>query len=86
MMKIDHMGARGSFMIAEHETNAKVGKKNNRFSAELMHSQEEFSEERLKELLDKIDKQGARLTETPTYAELKAYRELVKTFVGEAVS
>lgn len=85
-MKIDNMSARSSLMIAEHEASAKVGKKNSRFSAELMHSQEEFSQERLKELLDKIDKQGAKLSETPTYAELKAYRELVKTFVGEAVS
>lgn len=85
-MKIDNLGARSSFMVAEHDASAKVGKKNNRFSTELMHTQEEFSKERLQELLDKIDKQGAKLTETPTYAELKAYRELVKTFVGEAVS
>lgn len=85
-MKIDHMGARGSFAVAEHDSNAKVGKKNNSFSAELSHSKEEFSKERLNELLEKIDKQGAKLTETPTYAEMKAYRELVKTFIGEAVS
>lgn len=85
-MKIDNMSTRSSFMVAEHESNAKVGKKNSRFSAELSHSQEEFSQERLNELLAKIDKQGAKLTETPTYAELKEYRDLVKTFVGEAVS
>lgn len=85
-MKIDNMGARSSFMVAGRDVNSKVGKNNSRFSAELMHTQEEFSQERLQELLSKIDKQGAKLTETPTYAELKAYRELVKTFVGEAVS
>ena len=40
----------------------------------------------MNELLEKIDKQGAKLTQTPTYSELKSYRDLVKTFVGEAVS
>lgn len=85
-MKIDNMGARSSFAVAEHESNAKVGKKGSLFSSELMQTKEELSQERLKELLDKIDKQGAKLSETPTYAELKEYRELVKTFVGEAVS
>ena len=42
--------------------------------------------EQLEELLKKIDEQGARLTNTPTYDELKEYRSLVKEFVGEAVS
>lgn len=85
-MKIDNMGSHSSFIVAEHDNSTKVGKKNSRFSAELAHSQEAISMERLNELLEKIDKQGAKLTQTPTYAELKSYRELVKTFVGEAVS
>lgn len=85
-MKIDQMGARSSLVIAEHESNSRVGKKNNPFSSELQQSQDEISLDRLKELLDQIDKQGAKLTQTPTYSELKSYRELVKTFVGEAVS
>lgn len=85
-MKIDNMGTRSSFVVAEHDVGVKVGKKDSRFSAELTHSQEEFSKERLNELLEKIDEQGAKLTQTPTYSELRTYRELVKSFVGEAVT
>lgn len=85
-MKIDNMSARRSFLVTDHDMNTKVGKKNSRFSAELSHTQGELSKERLNELLDKIEKQGAKLTETPTYEELRTYRDLVKNFVGEAVS
>ena len=45
-----------------------------------------MSREQLQEMLKKIDEQGARLTKTPTYDELKEYRNLVKSFVSEAVS
>ena len=74
------------FPVGEHDANSKIGKKTSPFSSELTHSQDEISLERLNELLEKIDKQGAKLTQTPTYSELKSYRDLVKTFVGEAVS
>ena len=40
----------------------------------------------MEQLLKKIDKQRTRLTNTPTYDELKSYRTLVKDFVGEAIS
>lgn len=86
VMKIDNMGAHSSILVAEHDASSKIGKKDKRFSAELSHKQDEYSLERLNELLEKIDKQGAKLTQTPTYSELKAYRDLVKTFIGEAVS
>ena len=85
-MKVSNMGARSSFPVGEHDANSKIGKKTSPFSSELTHSQDEISLERLNELLEKIDKQGAKLTQTPTYSELKSYRDLVKTFVGEAVS
>ena len=45
-----------------------------------------MSDEQMQELLRQIDEQGARLSKTPTYDELKSYRNLVKNFVGEAVS
>lgn len=85
-MKVSNMGARSSFLVGEHEANSKVGRKISPFSSELTHSQDEILLDRLNELLEKIDKQGAKLTQTPTYSELKSYRDLVKTFVGEAVS
>jgi uncharacterized protein YaaR (DUF327 family) len=36
--------------------------------------------------LDKIDDKGSKLTETPTYTELRDYRELIREFLSEAVS
>ena len=56
------------------------------FSAELNDQQGNLTREQLEALLKKIDEQGAKLTKTPTYDELKEYRSLVKEFVGEAVS
>ena len=40
----------------------------------------------MEELLKQIDEQAAKLSKTPTYDELKAYRTLIKNFVGAAVS
>ena len=45
-----------------------------------------MSTEQLDKLLKQIDEQGARLSKTPTYDELKSYRTLIKNFVGEAVN
>lgn len=75
-----------SLLVSEHESNKKLSKKDTLFSKELLQNQEELSTERLNELLDKIDEQGAKLTQTPTYSELKGYRDLVREFIGEAVS
>ena len=86
VMKIKNMEARSSFIVTEHDSSNKVSKKNNVFSSELLANQEKYSKDKLNALLEKIDKQGARLTETPTYSELKSYRDLVRTFVNEAVS
>ena len=32
-----------------------------------------------------IDEQGARLSKSPTYEELRSYRALIQSFIGEAV-
>ena len=56
------------------------------FSAELNDQQGNLTREQLEALLKKIDEQGAKLTKTPTYDELRAYRGLVQEFVNEAVS
>ena len=45
-----------------------------------------MSMEQMDKLLRQIDEQGARLSKTPTYDELKSYRTLIKNFVGEAVN
>ena len=56
------------------------------FSAELTDQRGNMSRAQLEELLKKIDEQGAKLTSTPTYDELRAYRSLVQEFVNEAVA
>ena len=56
------------------------------FSAELNDQQGNLTREQLEALLKKIDAQGAKLTKTPTYDELRAYRGLVQEFVNEAVA
>lgn len=57
------------------------------FEAELADQQSEgVSHEEMEAMLKKIDEQAARLTKTPTYEELKAYRMMIKNFVGAAIS
>ncbi len=86
-MKIDAMGARQSSVpVLEHDSGEHVRSSDADFSSELSNQQGSMTHEQLDQLLKKIDEQGARLTKTPTYDELKSYRELVKNFVGEAVS
>jgi hypothetical protein len=85
-MKIDSLSRQRTLPTIEHEQAVKVRETQDDFSKELSQSQDTMSIEKLHELLDKINEQGARLTQTPTYDELRSYRDLVKDFVGEAVS
>ncbi len=86
-MKIDALTANRSMPTVEHDTAARdVEAADTEFSSELSDQQSAMSDAQMEELLKKIDEQGARLTKTPTYDELKSYRNLVKNFVGEAVS
>ncbi len=70
----------------ERALTGRVGGIDTSFSMELNDQESSLTREELEHLLKKIDEQGARLTNTPTYDELKAYRTLVKDFVSEAVS
>ena len=86
-MKIDALAAqRSSMPEMAHEPSGHVQAADTAFSAQLSDKQESMTRQQLEELLRKIDEQGAKLTKTPTYDELKEYRNLVKSFVGEAVS
>ena len=85
-MKIDALSAQRSMPEMPHELSGHVQEASTAFSSELADQQGSMTKEQLEELLKKIDEQGARLTQTPTYDELKSYRNLVKNFVGEAVS
>ena len=85
MVKINNVRSGGTPVLPEREAAGHPEKVGGRFTADLSKAQDSLSKEKMNELLDKITEQGRRLGEVPTYAELKAYRELVRSFLGEAV-
>ena len=86
MIKLDGVPLQQPLPIGDKEVRNKVGSADFDFYTELEDRDEEISRDDLQKLLDKIDEQGARLTKTPTYDELKSYRGLIKNFVGTVVS
>lgn len=56
------------------------------FGIELEKNIDEDYRERLGKLLDKINDEGEKLSQNPTYSELRSYRNLVRDFIGEAVN
>ena len=69
------------------DNHSRVNSKGPSFESELMDQQDEsMTREQMEELLKKIDEQALKLSKTPTYDELKAYRTMIKNFVGTAVS
>ena len=86
-IKIDNMTAQGpSLSVSRSSEEERVRDAESDFGAELRSQEESVTSEQLDKLLQQIDEQGDRLSKTPTYDELKAYRTLIKNFVGEAVS
>lgn len=43
----------------------------------------DLTEEHLQKLLQELDQQGKQLSENPTFAELRKYKDLVKRYMGE---
>lgn len=84
-MKIGKMGTLNPPLITDRDLNGKSEKTGQSFSADLLKSQDDNYKERLNSLLSQITEQGKRLGQVPTYAELKTYREMVRSFIGEAV-
>ena len=69
------------------DASSKIFERDNDFSQELFSQQKDgTSHEEMEKLLKKIDEQAGRLSKSPTYEELKAYRTMIKNFVGAAVS
>ena len=85
-LKIDGMTAQGPSLQVRRSGDDQVRDAEADFDLELMDQEEALSMGQLDKLLKKIDEQGARLSRTPTYDELKSYRSLIQNFVGEAVS
>lgn len=84
-MKISKLGSGSAPPVAERDQAARAERTDDIFSADLTRAEDGLSREKLQELLDKINAQGQKLSQAPTYAELKAYRDLVRSFLGEAV-
>ncbi|WP_040209403.1 YaaR family protein [Neobacillus jeddahensis] len=42
-----------------------------------------LTEDRLQQMLQDIDQQGLKLSENPTFHELRKYKDMVKQFMGE---
>jgi len=86
-VKIDGMTVQGPSVARLHDDSERVQGGSASFSSELLSQQEGgATRDQLEELMRRIDEQAARLTKTPTYDELKEYRTMIKTFVGEAVN
>ncbi|KYZ76286.1 hypothetical protein AXX12_07555 [Anaerosporomusa subterranea] len=85
-MKINPFAPSGAQTFNEPEANSRTGSGQGQFMVDLAQSQGKLSRRRLDAFLDEITAQGQRLSQTPTYSELKAYRTLISKFMGEAVS
>lgn len=85
-IKIDGMGARTTLVSHSAEAGNRAAAAEADFASELNDQQNSFTREQLQQMLAEIDAQGERLTNTPTYEELREYRSLIKTFVGTVVS
>lgn len=85
-MKINPFIPANAQTFNEPEASARAGSGQGRFMVDLAQSQGKLSRDRLDAYLQEITAQGQRLSQIPTYAELKAYRTLISKFLGEAVS
>lgn len=84
-MKINNLGTAPLPNLSEREIGTRTDKSLGHFASDLLKNQDGQSRERMTELLKAIDLHGKQLSDTPTYSELKQYREVVRQFIGEAV-
>ena len=85
-MKIDSSISQSTSMAMPRAANdTGVRGASTDFSMELADQESSMSREAMDRLLEKIDEQGARLSKSPTYEELRSYRALIQSFIGEAV-
>ena len=84
-MRIDKSQNRTQSLPADAESRNKIESSQRGFAVDLSKEANQQTRQRLEELMGKIQEQGKRLGQTPTFSELKSYRELVKKFMSEAV-
>lgn len=85
-MKVNNFGLSNQPILSDRDQGDKTEKTGDYFASDLLKTQEKHSDERLQMLLADIDESGRRLSQMPTYSELKSYREHIRKFIGEAVS
>lgn len=85
-MKVNKFGITNQPVLNDRDLTSKAQKTGDFFATDLLKTQEKQSTERLQGLMAEIDESGRHLSQMPTYGELKSYRELVRKFIGEAVS
>lgn len=85
-MKIAAMNLQTPLPILDKEDSVKVTKTKGSFASELIDKTDENYIKKLEDLLVKIDEQAGKLSQNPTYSELRGYRELVKQFMNESVN
>ena len=76
-MKIDGLGARPTLAARSPETGHRAASLDSDFASELEDQQDSMTREQLQQMLEEIDAQGQKLTNTPTYDELKSYRGFI---------
>ena len=84
-LRIDKNQNRTQSLPADAESRNKIESSQRGFAVDLSKEANQQTRQRLEELMGKIQEQGKRLGQTPTFSELKSYRELVKKFMSEAV-
>ena len=85
-MKIDSgMSRNAALTMTRSDTEMGVRGADTDFSMELADQEQSMSREAMDRLLEQIDEQGVRLSKTPTFDELRSYRALIQSFIGEAV-
>ena len=84
-LRIDKNQNRTQSLPADAESRNKIESSQRGFAVDLSKEADQQTRQRLEELMGKIQEQGKRLGQTPTFSELKSYRELVKKFMSEAV-
>lgn len=84
-MKIRQVRQMERAFYGEHEQTGRVAAGSSGFANELACQHDRQSREQLTQLMTAITASGQRLGQMPTYHELKAYRELVRSFVAETV-
>jgi uncharacterized protein YaaR (DUF327 family) len=84
-MRIGRLDVPSQAVTPGRDSGRHVEKAESYFASDLLKQQGRISMERMREMFNQIEESGKRLSNTPTYTELKRYRELVKSFIGEAM-